>query len=226
MADSKGNFEYPEARTGDVVDDYHGTPIADPYRWLEDPDSPETIAWCEAENKLTFDYLAEITAREPIHARLTALWNYPKFSVPTQKRDTYFFHKNDGLQNQPVLVKQAGLEGTPETLLDPNTLSDDGTVALLNTSFSKDGALMAYSLSDAGSDWQEIRIRNVATGQDYEEVLEWCKFAGIAWKHDGSGFYYNRYPEMEDKSATPFNSWVCFHSAVCVKDLKQLQSKD
>lgn len=211
MTGSKRNFVYPNARTDDVMDDFHGTPISDPYRWMEDPDSPETVAWCEAQNALTFDYLAEINAREPIHARLTTLWNYPKFTAPVEKGGYYFFRTNDGLQNQSVLVKQAGLDGTPETLLDPNTLRDDGTVALLNTSFSKDGTLMAYSLSDAGSDWQEIRIRDVETGQDFDEVLEWCKFAGIAWKHDGSGFYYNRYPEMEDKSATPFNSQIFFH---------------
>jgi prolyl oligopeptidase len=218
MTDPKRLFNYPQSRKDDVVEDYHGTPIADPYRWLEDPHSEETVSWCAAQNKLTFDYLAEVPARETIHTRLTALWNSPKFDAPLKKGDYYFYQKNDGLQNQPVLYKQVGLEGEPEVLLDPNTLSDDGTVALFNMSFSKDGKWMAYSLSSGGSDWQTINIRNVKTGEDSPETLRWLKFTGVAWKSDGAGFFYNRYPAMDDPSLPPFNSQVCWHTVGTSQD--------
>ena len=190
-------FTYPEARQDEVVENYHGTPVADPYRWMEDPENTELAGWVEAENQLTFDYLAEIPARAMLHRRLTTLYDFPKTNAPESRNGRYFFAYNDGLQNQPVLQKQDGLEGDPQPILDPNTLSEDGTVALMIQAFNDDGTLLAYSISAAGSDWQEIRIRNVDTLTEYDEILKWCKFPGIAWSKDSSGFYYNRFPAPE-----------------------------
>ncbi len=188
-------WQYPTARVDTVVDNYHGTRVADPYRWMENPDSPETQAWVEAENNLTMAFLKDIPAREKIKERLTKLWNYPRYSVPQREGDRYFFSKNDGLQNQSVLYMQKSLDRKPVVVIDPNKLSADGTVALTNQAHSKDGRLLAYGLSSSGSDQQDIKIRNVDSGKDYDELIKWCKFASIAWKHDHSGFYYNRLPE-------------------------------
>jgi prolyl oligopeptidase len=185
----------PIARRGDVVETYHGTPVADPYRWLEDATAPETLAWVEGQNAVTQAYLSSIAARRPIQDRLTALWNYPKYSIPLKKGDYYFYSKNDGLQNQSVLYRQQGLQGEATVVIDPNTLSEDGTTSLSNEAASNDGTLLAYGLSRHGSDWQEIHIRRVEDGVDYAEVIQWCRFCGIAWKHDNSGFYYNRLPQ-------------------------------
>ena len=189
-----GRWSYPDARKADVVESYHGTKVSDPYRWLEDADSAETMAWVEAQNKLTREYIDNVPARPEIEARLTELWDYPKYEPPQKKGDRYFFSKNDGLQNQAVLYMVQSLEGKPIEILDPNRLSEDGTAAITNRALSEDGTLMAYGLSHGGSDWQEIRIRRVYQGQDFDEVIQWAKFAGIAWKHDNSGFFYNRFP--------------------------------
>jgi prolyl oligopeptidase len=186
---------YPVARKSDVVDDYHGTKVPDPYRWLEDVDSPETRAWVEAENRVTFAYLEQIPERARIHRRLTALWDYPKYGAPFKKGGRYFFFKNSGLQNQSVLHTQASLTAQPETLLDPNTLSPDGTVALATLALTEDGRLLVYGTSGSGSDWQEFRVRDVATRRDRPDHLKWIKFSGAAWTHDGAGFFYSRYPE-------------------------------
>ncbi|MCA9956786.1 MAG: hypothetical protein KC434_18780, partial [Anaerolineales bacterium] len=151
------NFKYPAAHKVDVVDNYHGTAVPDPYRWLENPADPDTIAWVEAENELTQSIMAELPVHGQFKERLTALWNYPKSSVPRRKGDrnsgNYFVQKNDGLQNQSILYKQANLDAPLEQVLDPNTLSDDGTIALISQSYSKDGRFLAYSLSQSGSDW-------------------------------------------------------------------------
>jgi prolyl oligopeptidase len=195
------NFKYPDAPLDNVVDNYHGINIHDYYRWLEDPESEKTRTWVEAENKVTRAYLNTFKGRERIRKRLTELWNYPKYSVPTKEGRRYFFFKNDGLQNQSVLYMQDTLDSEPVLLLDPNQLSKDGTVALSTQKFNKDGTLLAYGLSQSGSDRQDIKIRNIDTGRDYDEVIKWCKFAGIAWKNDNSGFYYNRYPEPGTVSA-------------------------
>jgi prolyl oligopeptidase len=186
---------YPVARKTDVVDDYHGTKVADPYRWLEDVDSPETRGWVEAENRVTFAYLDQIPERARIRARLTQLWDYPKYGAPFKKGGRYFFFKNSGLQNQAVLYKQTSLTAAPELLLDPNTLSTDGTVALSTIAFTEDGNTMVYGTSGSGSDWQEFRVRDVGTGQDRADHLKWIKFSGAAWTHDGAGFFYSRYPK-------------------------------
>jgi prolyl oligopeptidase len=183
------------ARTDSVVDDYHGVKVADPYRWLEDSDGAETKAWVKAQSRLTSAYLAAIPARGKIKARLTKLWNYPRYSVPEKEGGRYFFSKNDGLQNQAVLYTQKSLDGKPSIVIDPNKLSKDGTVALTNQEFSKDGALLAYGLSRSGSDWQEVRTRRVDSRRDYDEAIQWCKFTSIAWKHSNEGFFYNRFPE-------------------------------
>ena len=198
-------LQYPAARKSDVVDDYHGTRVPDPYRWLEDPDSPESRAWIEAENRLTAAYLAEIPARSTIRERLTKLWNYPKYGAPFRKGRRYFFFKNDGLQNQSVLYKQASLTADPETLLDPNLLSEDGTVALSTMAVSDDGRLLAYGTSASGSDWEEFRVRDVAQGRDLSDYLKWIKFSGASWTNDGAGFFYSRYPEPADKALTDVN---------------------
>jgi len=198
-------LQYPAARKSDVVDDYHGTRVPDPYRWLEDPDSPESRAWIEAQNRLTAAYLAEIPARATIRERLTKLWNYPKYGAPFRKAGRYFFLKNDGLQNQSVLYKQASLEATPETLLDPNILSEDGTVALSTLAVSDNGRLLAYGTAASGSDWEEFRVRDVVTARDLPDHLKWIKFSGASWTKDGAGFFYSRYPEPTDKALTDVN---------------------
>jgi prolyl oligopeptidase len=206
-------LQYPPARKGDVVNDYHGTTVADPYRWLEDPDSPESRAWIEAENRLTAAYLAEIPARARIRDRLTTLWNYPKYGTPFRKARRYFFFKNDGLQNQSVLYTQTALAATPETLLDPNLLSADGTVALSTLAPSEDGRLLAYGTSASGSDWEEFHVRDVATARDLPDHLKWIKFSGASWTKDGAGFFYSRYPEPGDKALTDVNRFqkVYYH---------------
>jgi len=178
-----------------VVDDYHGTRVADPYRWLEDVDSPDTRNWVEAENRVTFAYLEQIPERERIRRRLTELWDYPKYGAPFKKGGRYFFFKNSGLQNQSVLYSQSALTAEPEVLLDPNALSSDGTVALSILAFAEDGRTMVYGTSGSGSDWQEFRVRDVATKQDRTDHLKWIKFSSAAWTHDGVGFFYSRYPE-------------------------------
>ncbi|MFN2572273.1 MAG: prolyl oligopeptidase family protein [Gemmatimonadales bacterium] len=186
---------YPPARKGDAVDDYHGTKVPDPYRWLEDVDAPETRDWVEAENRVTFAYLEQIPERERIRRRLTELWDYPKYGAPFKKGGRYFFFKNAGLQNQAVLYMQTSLTAEPEVLLDPNTLSADGTVALSILAFAEDGRTMVYGTSGSGSDWQEFRVRDVTTHQDRSDHLRWIKFSSAAWTHDGLGFFYSRYPE-------------------------------
>src|SRR5881296_1262073 len=198
---SAQTLPYPPARKGDVVDDYHGTRVADPYRWLEDPDAPESRAWIEAQNRVTEAYLAAIPARATIRDRLTKLWNYPKYGSPFRKAQRYFFFKNDGLQNQSVLYKQASLTADPEMLLDPNLLSTDGTVALSTLAVTEDGRLLAYGTSASGSDWEEFRVREVATARDLPDHLRWIKFSGASWTHDGKGFFYSRYPEPAGRGA-------------------------
>lgn len=188
-------WKYPEAKRSAVMDDFHGTEVADPYRWLEDADSRETIAWVEAENRVTRKFIDAVPARESIEERMRELWDYPKYGVPQRHGDRYFFTKNDGLQNQSVLYMVESLGGKPRTILDPNKLSEDGTIALTNQAYNRDGTLLAYGLSSSGSDRQEIRIRKIDTGKEFDEVIRWVKFTGIAWKHDSSGFFYNRFPE-------------------------------
>ncbi|HEY9855006.1 MAG TPA: prolyl oligopeptidase family serine peptidase [Stenomitos sp.] len=208
-----GKLMYPETKTVDQVDDYHGVKVADPYRWLEDPDSPETKAWIEAENKVTFGYLNQIPQRQTIKERLTKLWNYERYGVPFREGGRYFFYKNDGLQNQSVLYTIKSLDETPRVLIDPNKLSADGTVALSGVSISHDGKQMAYSISRSGSDWQEWKVRDVETGQDLTDDIQWSKFSGASWNKDGTGFYYSRYDEPKGDNLKEVNYYqkLYFH---------------
>jgi prolyl oligopeptidase len=208
------SLPYPKARQVDTVDEYHGVKVADPYRWLEDPDSTETRAWVEAENKVTFAFLEAIPAREHLRKRLTKLWNYEKFGVPFKESDRYFFSRNSGLQNQSVLYWNSSLEAEPKVLLDPNTLSKDGTVALAGLSPSDDGQRLAYGLAAAGSDWQEWKVRDVATGKDTDDTLRWIKFSSASWTKDGQGFYYGRFPEPkhgEDLKGANYHQKLYYH---------------
>lgn len=205
---------YPEARRDDVFDEYHGTRVHDPYRWLENADSEETRKWVELQNSLTDSFLDSDSDKEKIKTHLTRLWNYPKYSVTRKEGDRYFFSKNDGLQNQPVLYMQRNLESAPVKILDPNELSDDGTVSVNSEYYSNDGCMIAYKISRSGSDWHEIRIRDLDSGIECNETLIWCKFGGIAWKHDNSGFYYSRFPEagtVPEEDASKY-SRVYWHS--------------
>lgn len=190
-------FEYPVAQKADVIDDYHGVKIADPYRWLENPDSPESQAWIEAENRVTFDFLESIEVRDDIRARITELWDYERYGVPGEEGGRYFFTKNDGLQNQSVLYTADSLKASPRVLLDPNGLSSDGTVSLTGTDISEDGKLMAYGLSASGSDWEEWKVRDVDTARDRDDLVKWVKFSGASWTKDGQGFFYSRYDEPD-----------------------------
>ena len=196
------NWNYPAAPRGAQVDDYQGTKVADPYRWLEDLDSPQTSAWVEAQNKLTFGFLEQLPQREQFKARLTKLWNYPRFGLPTKEGGQYFFTKNDGLQNQAVLYVQRSLAAEPRVLLDPNTLAKDGTVALTAYEVSHDGQWLVYGTAAAGSDWNEFRVRRIADGQDTADLIKWVKFSGLSWTRDSRGFFYSRYDEPKVDAGT------------------------
>jgi prolyl oligopeptidase len=187
-------LQYPPAPCGDATDDFHGVKVPDPYRWLENADSKETQAWVDAENALTRSFV-DGPVRDRIDAELTKLWNYPKYTLPHREGDRYFFEKNDGLQNQDVVCRLNKLGGEPAVVLDPNTLSPDGTVALQTQAYSFDGKLLAYGISVSGSDRQEIHVRDIDSGKDLPDLVRWTKFTSIGWKHDNSGFYYNRFPE-------------------------------
>lgn len=196
--DSAGStirLAYPVAKKVEHVDTYHGETVADPYRWLENENSPETASWVEAQNKVTFSYLERIPFRKQLATRLEALYNYPKYSSPSRRGDYFIFSKNDGLQNQSVLYIQKGLDGTPEVLIDPNKLSEDGTSRLGTFSLSDDGKRAVYGISKGGSDWQEYFVMDVATKQTQSDKIEWVKVSGAAWA--GDGFFYSRYPAPE-----------------------------
>ncbi|MFT4691826.1 MAG: prolyl oligopeptidase [Limisphaerales bacterium] len=197
----KTQFDYPNTRKTEHRDVLHGVTVPDPYRWLEDDNAPETEAWVEAQNQVTFAHLDSIPERTVIRERLTKLWDYEKFGIPFREGGRYFFTRNDGLQNQSTLHVADELGGEARLLLDPNTLSTNGTVALRSYAVSPDGNLMAYGLSSAGSDWQEWRVRDVRTGEDQTDHLKWIKFSGVSWTKDGKGFYYSRYDEPAEDSA-------------------------
>jgi prolyl oligopeptidase len=205
---------YPQAKRTDQVDDYHGTKVSDPYRWLEDTDSADTHVWVEAENKLTFGYLDQLPYRQAIHDRLTKLWNYERFTTPSQYGGRYFFQHNNGLQNQNVLLVAESLNAEPRVLLDPNTLSTDGTVALAGDAISDDGKLMAYAIATSGSDWTEWHVRDVDTGKDLPDDIKWVKFSGASWTKDNKGFYYSRYDEPKGAAMRDTNYFhkLYYHS--------------
>ncbi len=184
---------YPAARRGDQIDEYHGIQVADPYRWMEDIDSPETRIWVEAEAKLTAGYLAAIPGREQIAQRLKEIWNFERWSPPEKHGPRWLYSHNDGLQNQSVLFVANDPLEPARILLDPNSLSTDGTIAFNGAGYSDDGRLMAYGLSEAGSDWEIWHVRDVASGKDLPDELHWVKFTNASWRKDGSGFYYSGY---------------------------------
>lgn len=195
-------LSYPQARKGDQVDEYHGVKVADPYRWLEDPvedpKSEEVRAWIEAENKVTFGWLEEIPARARIKERLTKLYDFERYGLPSKESGRYFFSKNNGLQNQNVVYWMQSLTGEPAVLIDPNKMSTDGTVSLAGTTASEDGKLFAYAIAAKGSDWNEWKVRDVDTGTDRTDHIKWAKFSGASWTKDGQGFFYGRYDEPKE----------------------------
>ncbi len=207
---------YPETRTVDVVDDYHGVMVPDWFQWLEnDVRVDEEVAqWVEAQNKVTFAYLESLPYRKEIEARMTELWDYEKYGTPSKVADTYYFSKNDGLQNQNVLYRMDTLESEPVMVLDPNTWSEDGTIALGGLSFSDDGQYMAYGIQDGGTDWRTWRIMKAASLELLDDELKWLKFGGISWTLDNAGFYYSRFPEPaegETFQSTNLNNKIYYH---------------
>ena len=209
----KIEIEYPEVKKVEQVDNYFGTEVSDPYRWLENDTAKDVEEWVRKQNEITFDYLSNIPFRDQLRKRLTQVWDYPKISAPFKKGDKYFYYKNDGLQNQSVLYYMTELGGESTLLLDPNNLSDDGTVALTSTAVSDDGKYLAYSISRGGSDWREIYVRDIETLQETSDHIEWAKFSGISWY--GNGFFYNRYPAPEkgkELSAVNTDSKVYYHT--------------
>ena len=210
------SIEYPQTPREDVVDNYFGTEVADPYRWLEDDNSEATAAWVAAQNEVTFDYLHSLPSREKIKSRLEQLWDYPTQSAPTKHGDWYYISRNSGLQNQSVIYRKRDLDATEEEVfLDPNTLSEDGTVALNTATFSKDGKLFAYSLASAGSDWVEIFVMDAESKTLLSDHIKWVKFSGASWSPEGKGFYYSAYdaPKEGDAlySAQNTNQKVYYH---------------
>ena len=201
-------FEYPAARTVDTTDDYHGTQVADPYRWLEDDvrNSDDVRQWVTEQNELTQNYLQTLPSRKLITDRLTQLWDYEKYGAPFRRRDRYFFFKNDGLQNQSVLYQQEALDAPAKVLIDPNEWASDGTVALGSLSFSPDGQLLAYSVQEAGSDWQTWKLMEVASGKQRADEIQWVKFGSVSWTADNLGFYYSAYdPPSSDEQFQELN---------------------
>ncbi len=211
---SQTRFNYPKAKTVSQIDDYHGTKVADPYRWLEDPDSEETRSWVTAQNELTFRYLETIPDREKIKQRLTELWDYEKYSTPFERGGKYFYYKNDGLQNQSVLYITDSPGDPGRVLLDPNKFSEDGTTSLAGLTISDDGNLMAYGISVGGSDWRQWKFVDIKAGKELNDVLNHIKFSGVSWTSDGKGVYYSRYPEPNEKTKledTVYNQKLYYH---------------
>ena len=220
-------LSYPVTKKVNHADTYHGETVADPYRWLEEENSPETAAWVEAQNKITFGYLEKIPYRQKLVNRLEKLFNYPKYSSPTRRGEYFFFSKNDGLQNQSVLYVQKGLNGTPEVLFDPNKLSEDGTSRLGTFSISEDGKRAVYGISKGGSDWQEYYVMDVPTKRTQSDRLEWVKVSGAAWA--GDGFFYSRYPAPEkgtELTSKNENHQVFFHKLGTSQSADELVYED
>lgn len=210
-----------------IIEDYHGVKVSDPYQWLEDADSQETKAWSDYQNQLSHQYFTSIPTKEKYRNRLTKLWNYSKYFVPEKVENNTFFQKNAGLQNQAIVYMQRG-DDEPEVIIDPNKFSDDGTVALTNYSISKDGNLIAYATSKSGSDWQEIRVRNIHTKEDSRDLIKWCKFTNIPWTPDGLGFYYSRFPKQEGlapEEGSYYNS-IYFHKLGTPQEMDELIYQD
>ncbi len=213
MINAKAQLQYPSARKTDTVDTYFGNKVPDPYRWMEDDKSAETKDWVVAENKVTFGYLDKIPYRAKFQSAIEKVFNYPKYSAPFRKGEWYYFYKNNGLQNQSVLYRQKGLDGKVEEVIDPNKLSKEGTTRLTLFGLSKDGKYAVLGLSEGGSDWQTYKVRDMTTGKDLEDKLDWVKVSGAAWS--GNSFYYSRYPAPKNGasalSVKNENHQVWFH---------------
>lgn len=217
-------LNYPDTKTVDVSDNYHGRIVKDPYRWLEDVESDDTAAWVKAQNEVTQAYLQDLPQRETLRSRLEEFWNYERFGLPRSRTEpgstsetakTYFYTHNDGLQDQSILYKSPTLKESRDVLIDPNTLSEDGTVAMSGWAPSEDGKLIAYGLADGGSDWRTWKVRDVASGKDLDDVVRWVKFSSIAWTIDGKGFFYARYDEPsagEEMTGTNENQKLYYHA--------------
>ncbi len=208
LVGAESPMKYPATKKVDQVDDYHGTKVADPYRWLEADvrQSKDVADWVESQNKLTFSYLEQIPQREALRKRITELWNYERYSVPFKEGGRYFYTRNDGLQNQAVLYTTGeSLDGEPRVLLDPNKLSADGTVALSGLAVSPDGKLLAYSVAESGSDWNTWYLMDIDTGKLREDRIKWVKFSGASWTKDSKGFFYSRFDEPKEGAFTSLN---------------------
>lgn len=224
-AAQESSFNYPDSKPGDLVEELHGVKVPDPYRWLEDLNSEDTAAWVKAQDSLTRKYLHEIPGRKDLEDHLTKLWNVERYGTPFKEGGHYFFSKNDGLQNQSVLYITDSLKAEPKVLLDPNKLSEDGTVSLSDYEISPDGKLMAYSTSASGSDWVEWRVRDITTGKDLPDHLKWSKFSGASWSKDSKGFYYGRFPtpkKGEKMMAQNTHKKIYFHKIGTSQDEDQL----
>jgi prolyl oligopeptidase len=186
---------YPVTAKGDVVENYFGAKVADPYRWMEDLDSKPVADWVAAENQVTFDYLAKLPLREHFRKRITELWDYPKVSIPVREGGRYFYAKNSGLQRQAPLYVRSSLTAPATLVLDPNVLSPDGSLSLAQWAPSHDGRLLAYGLSEGGADWRTVHVRDIDSGKDLPDEIRWMRFSGISWTNDSKGFFYSRYPE-------------------------------
>ncbi|HEY3372237.1 MAG TPA: prolyl oligopeptidase family serine peptidase [Prolixibacteraceae bacterium] len=227
MSCTEKTIQYPPTKKGEVKDTYFGTEVADPYRWLEDDHSTETADWVKTQNQLTFGYLAKLPFRGKIKSRLTELWDYPKYGTPFREAGKYFFYKNNGLQNQSVLYTTADLATAPSVLLDPNTLTEDGTAALTGIEVSNDGKYLIYQVAKSGSDWNDVYVKNIETGELLADHLTWVKFSGLSWLKDG--FYYSAYDQpaagSELSKANEFQK-VYFHKLGTAQSTDQLIVND
>lgn len=223
---AQNNYKYPATEKQSVTDDYFGTKVEDPYRWLEDDRSARTEEWVKQENISTENYLKGMPSRDKLRARLTELWNYNKESAPFKKGNSFFCYRNNGLQNQSVMFIKKTLEDKGEVLLDPNTLSADGTISLSGTSISKDGKTLAYGISRAGSDWVEIHFKDIVTKQDLPDVIKWVKFSAMSWR--GNGIYYSRYDEPTGSELSQKNQFhkVYYHALGTTQDKDALIFED
>ncbi|MFW5820086.1 MAG: S9 family peptidase, partial [Bacteroidota bacterium] len=199
----QNTFEYPETLKTDVVDNYHGIEVPDPYRWLEDDMSEETARWVKAQNEVTFDYIEKIPFRDKIRNRLETLWNYERMGVPNEEGGYYFYSYNNGLQDQDVIYITKDVNEKGEVFLDPNKFSEDGTIALTNFSVSNDGKYVGYGISRGGSDWNEFFVKEIESGKQLDDHLKWIKFSSMAWYKDG--FFYGRYDEPEGSQLSQVN---------------------
>ena len=224
---SEREWAYPETAQVDQTDDYHGTMVADPYRWLEDDvrESTEVADWVAAQNEITFAYLETIPERDKIKQRLTSLWDYQKYGVPFKEGGKIFYFLNNGLQNQSVLYRQDNLDSEPKLVIDPNTFSEDGTVALADVEISPDGRYAAMAIQDGGSDWRTVRLLDIESGKELQDKLKWVKFSNLAWAADNSGFYYSRFPATEEGAefqSLNKNQTIYFHATGTSQDADNL----